>query len=230
MNEFIKVTLAVWEFIKQNQTWLIALFVPIIPIYVSHREFSRKLKHEVRLAEDRMKHDFEKVENDHKLQQKRQKNEFITKLTFDNLTEFLEIAPTAVRETQFYLADDIIRYMDAHKGELDAILIEKVVASELFRKINEEGKNFSVETARAQNLLIYASDENRKRFSDALGKLNGISLLITTYFVSGEFDKLRSYIKPYPAPAGLVTPLTAVLEAIDQIRNELNLMINEYRE
>lgn len=221
--------LNVWEFIKQNNAWLIPLVVPTVTIIISHREFSRKLKHELKLANDRTKSEFKRIQTDHQLQQQRQNNDFITKLTFDNLTEFLEIAPKAVRETQFYLADEVIRFMDKHKDESDESLLNTVVKSELLRKIDKEGRQFNVNIAKSKNLLIYASDENSEKFFSALNKLSTESFYITSFFWSGKFGELRERIKPYSSPEGLNCLEMEVGKCIDDVRYELNLIIKAYR-
>lgn len=217
--------LNVWEFIKRNNAWLI----PLIAIIISHLESSRKLKQELKLADDRTKSEVKRIQTDHQLQQQRQNNDFITKLTFDNLTEFLEIAPKAVRETQFYLADEVIRFMDKHKDESNESLLKIAVTSELFKKINKEGDQFKVNIARSQNLLIYVSDENSKKFSSALDKLFTESFYITSFFLSGKFVELREYIKQYSSPEGLKCLEIEVGKSIDSVRDELNSMIKAYR-
>lgn len=222
------------DFAVNNSSWLVplvvSLVISLISAFVGQRQFNKKMQHENDLAVQNRLLEVKKIETANNYQQTRENHEFISRLTFENLTEFLEIVPMAVRETQFYLADDVIRYMAQHQEEANEMLWDKVVESELFKEIKREGDHFSINTAKAQNLLIYASDENRKKFSDALQKLSITSFYITSLFITGEFDKLREYIRPFPSPAGLIQLEAATLEGVESIRNELNLLINKYRE
>ena len=233
MEKNVKDLMPIVQLILNNREWLIPLLVSIVVSFltalINQGQLKKKIIHENELAQVQQLAEFRKLQEDHENQQTRKNHEFIAKLTFDNLTEFLEIAPKAVRETQFYLADEVVRFMNEHKNESDEILLNNVVKSELFTTIKKEGNNFAINVARAQNLLIYASDENRKSFSNALETLNTKSFYISSYFISGEFQKLRECIKSYPSPTSLLVLEAKVIEEIENIRNELNLMIKDYR-
>lgn len=209
-----------------SSTVWVPIMVAVLTSGFSYFQSSKNTDKKILINREQIEAELCRLKLDDALQQKRANREFMAKLTFDKLTKFLEIAPLAARETGIASIIEIETFIHENNTFTDTDRLKQLESyKEITRNIWKRGEEFSVYRAQIQDLIIYASDNNRDKYNTAMSELSQFNFELSNLFLEGEFELISQKLS-------LNIPFKKeqkVINAIDDIRQELNSLIKQFR-